>query len=46
MKSGKIIGHEGSDRANIDLPGHQLDLLKDVANSATGEINFVVAAEC
>ncbi len=33
---GKIIGREGSDRANIDFPGHQLDLLKDATISTNG----------
>ncbi|XP_064392288.1 uncharacterized protein LOC135339960 isoform X2 [Halichondria panicea] len=33
---GKVIGHEGSDRSNIDFPGQQLNILKDATMSVNG----------
>ena len=34
---GNPLEREGHDRSDINLPGSQLQLLQDVANSASGE---------
>jgi hypothetical protein len=35
---GMVLETEGHDRSDINLPGSQLQLLQDSANSATGEL--------
>ena len=35
---GMVIETEGHDRSDINLPGSQLQLLQDSANTATGEL--------
>ncbi len=35
---GHLLEGEGNDRSDIDFPGHQLDLLKDVAASGNGNL--------
>ena len=37
---GNPLEREGHDRADINLPGSQLQLLQDAARSASGEINL------
>ena len=41
--TGKVIESEGTDRADINLPGNQLQLLKDTV-SAAGSGEFVSVA--
>ena len=36
VHTGKVLESEGNDRADINLPGQQLKLLQDAANSAKG----------
>ena len=37
MDAGNILEHEDHDRSDLNLPGNQLQLLQDAANSATSE---------
>ena len=42
--TGNVIESEGNDRADINLPGNQLQLLKDTV-SAAGSSEFVSVAD-
>ena len=35
IHAGNTLEHEGHDRSDLNLPGNQLQLLQDVANTAT-----------
>jgi beta-glucosidase len=42
LGTGNVLESEGNDRADINLPGHQLELLQDAANSALGPVVLVL----
>ena len=37
--TGNILESEGHDRSDLNLPGNQLQLLQDAANSVTSEFD-------